>query len=63
MGRISKERIKRKKGKKRRQIKESNGSCHCEGYNAMKKKRERKVKKRRDVCSTINYYLREAAKK
>ena len=50
MGRISKERIKKeeRKEKKRRQIKESNGSCHWKGFELTIKKEERKVKKRRD---------------
>ena len=62
--RISKERMKMRKEKKRRQIKESNGSCHWEGLKLMRKKRVKKVKKRRDkYILKITYYLREAAKK
>ena len=38
--------MKRRKGKKRRQIKESNGSCHWKGFELMRKKKERKVEKR-----------------
>ena len=34
--------------KKTKQIKESNGTCHWEGFKLMRKKKERKVKKRRD---------------
>ena len=45
MGRISKERMKRRKGKKRRPIKERNGSYHWEGLKLMRKKWERKVKR------------------
>ena len=40
--------MKRRKEKKRRQIKESNGSCHWKGFELMRKKRVRKFKKRRD---------------
>ena len=29
--------MKRRKGKKRRQIKESNGSCHWEGFSTIEK--------------------------
>ena len=39
MGRILKERMKRRKGKKRRRIKKSDGSCHWEGFRLMRKKR------------------------
>ena len=38
-----KEEKEERKEKKRRQIQESSGSCHWEGYKLMRKKREMKV--------------------
>ena len=56
LGKDFKRKNEKEKGKKRRQIKESNGSCHWEGFKLIKTKRERKFKKRY-LYFTITYYL------